>query len=336
MKGWRSRLVVALLGCCLTAPLGAWGLTAHQEICERGRALINPLLYRELYNLLHLFPDSADSGSAHPDAYWALAYLYPDRYFLFRAAGELAHGRDGLFLDNFVAVMREQAEPPFTPQEQQEIAFFLGNFAHQAGDATFHPNFLQEGMAQDGTTETWIEVGCDIFCQWEGGERWEEIEWFVPLPLIVEVFARCGLEVAAEDIETGMSVLKLASDLERRTGLPIYFFFISRLHWVHANYFDYPEGGINDGAAESATGMELLWEDLIGDNLLITPGLLPELAPRVGEELRNPFLRWALELWLSGRATVPIRRNPEGSITLGSAIGCPAGAAEKEGGKGSR
>lgn len=290
------------------------GIATHQEIAEQTVPAVDATNYPGLLNVLTAHRGAVESGCVHPDAYYALSYLFPERAAFYRGAASLAHGRQGgVFNAAALDYLRAQGFPPSSREQGRGVAFFLGNRIHQSSDDAWHPGFCAAAEDQDQTTEDLIELAVDFFCMWEREERWERVWWFVPTEAVAGVFTACEHPVSEEDIHLGMSLIVTARFVERVLGPVPYLVLAHRLPWTRANYLDYPDGGVVDCAARSSVDCEFFWDALAGRAAIDAAPVFTTGSAHIPNEA---FLRTAVDLLVERAVNVPYRCTRGGIILL--------------------
>jgi hypothetical protein len=229
----------------------AIGIRSHAEIAQLSVRTYHEQAAQIVPGLEQLFACEANlrafySGCAFPD--WGYAGIHPD-------AAEDSHWRP--FHEAYVNVLLARYAPPWTPEAQQEAAFFLGVISHSITDIPWHfsekdhLSFLAAGLKHDGAGHGEIEMGCDFLLY---GERElhpsvQTEAWF-PIDTLLAVFDRQGRRkvtrdqllagtTRAQSMFFGGGVAGMLKAREQREKMP----------WVCRHLDDYYYGGLEHGAA---------------------------------------------------------------------------------------
>ncbi|MAE69731.1 MAG: hypothetical protein CME06_04585 [Gemmatimonadetes bacterium] len=307
--------IIPLLFLSTTPTFGAGGST-HFQIADRSRSYVDRASYPDLHRLIRRdYPKIYRHASYFPD--WGYAVPGAGDF------GEEAHwppfqyaAMDHL-IDHYPEPWSEHAEKLFT--------FIAGLTCHGEADDAWHfgdTAFLRvatdEDQPIDGAWRTDIEVGCDMFVQVE--KRWwflEHANWWVPVDDLLLIYADLGhTEVAAEQIELGVSLLHTAIALEDMFAWSLYLPFKLRLPWSNANYLDWWDGGVRNDAELSALRMQELWDYKAGDPSSSEP------RTDTGTMWRHPRARLpmlAAELVRDGILS-PLVRREAGALIVGPLV----------------
>lgn len=250
----KNRVCALLLFFCTMGyamPSDAIGIRSHVEIAQLSVRTYHEQAAQIVPGLEQLFACEANlrafySGGAFPD--WGYAGIHSD-------AAEDSHCRP--FHEAYVNVLLARYAPPWTPEAQKEVAFFLGVISHSITDIPWHfsekdhLSFLAAGLKHDGAGHGEIEMGCDFLLY---GERElhpsvQTEAWF-PIDTLLAVFDHKGRRkitrdqllagtTRAQSMFFGGGVAGMLKAREQREKMP----------WVCRHLDDYYYGGLEHGAA---------------------------------------------------------------------------------------
>lgn len=299
------------------------GISTHFEAADRSTALLNGAQYPELQQLL----------VDHAPVYRTGA-VYPDWGYLFDAtsdAAEAAHWAP--FHTVGLEYMDEIHPQPWDLHQEQLFTLLAGMVCHGAMDDVWHfgsTSFLNQAIANDlpnkdrDIAELVIEVLTDIFVQVEHRPGTENVEWWLPIDDLVAISARAGYpEATSDQILLGSAIQKVGAILEDRLAHLAYPLATQLLPWTHANYLQWWDGGVVDGAEFSARQVEAYWDEWV---------ILSQNRPKSGESdlqvtphshghsLLNGCRSLAREFLSTGAVSVEIRQQSRGTYVLGPVI----------------
>ena len=299
-----ATLLIAGLALCGSA--AAAGVSTHFHAADLSRAQLDRDTYPELYRLLkRQYPQAYRVGSIHPD--WGYSFAaYSD-------ASETAHWEP--FYTAALDHLLSHYEQPWDRHAERLFVYICGIGSHSIFDEKWHfgdTAFLTMAMAESDAADPHgdIELNTDIFVQVEQrGGYLENPFWWLPADDLVEIYVAVGHpEVSAEALAAGTALEHLAVMLEDTLGWTLYLPGLLRLPWTHANYMDWWDGGVRDGAAESATLSQDFWDYTHGEETAYA-----RLGSLQLEHERNPFIALAAELVRRG-IVEPRWRRVDGGI----------------------
>jgi hypothetical protein len=261
--------LLAGLPLILTGSAIAAGLSTHFHAADLSRAQLDRDQYAELYRLLKKkHPQANRVGSIHPD--WGYSSAE------YEAAAETAHWEPfyTAALDHLLAHYPQ----PWDKAGERLFVYICGIGSHSIFDEVWHfgdTAFLTLAMAESNASdpEFEVELFTDIFVQVEQrGAYLENPFWWIPVDDLVQIYTDVGHpEVTVEALEAGTALQHLALMLEDTLGWSIYLPGLLRLPWTHANYMDWWDGGVRDGAAQTAALSEYFWDYTHGSEAASQP-----------------------------------------------------------------
>jgi len=321
----KLRILAAALLLAVSVQAGGAGLGTHMEVAEHTPPLIDDALYAEPLGLLLAYPDDFATGSVFPD--WG--YLFDDT----AEAAEATHWPP--FYESAVAFVHRRYGDLATGGPRGEhvarlLVFIFGIASHGAMDEAWHfgdTAFLNVAIAIDqppGDAHAAVELLTDIFVQVEQRRGPDRHHWYVPIADLTALYHALGYpEVTAERMLEGVALQFLGAYLEDVGAWAVYRPAGELLPWTRANYFDYFDGGIIDGAGHGARAIEGLWD--IWEDLSTTPSDgrgMPYLGPREARDDDQSLPRYAgvafrslaARLWEEGALSFEIRRLEFGAV----------------------
>jgi hypothetical protein len=308
-----SLLLLLLLS---VGTMHACGPTTHQEIVERAPASVDPVVYADLLEVVDYRTWERDCGSVFPDWGYGMYYLHQDETF--RTLSYVAHDyTEPSFRQACIDYVREHFTTPYESYEEMTASFMLGIVGHQEADYDWHDNFIPVASAEDNTNEAIIEGGCDLFVNWEWGEKWDFIKAFCPVDIMREVYRMVGYEVDRFQFMEGLVLLRVGIIADKALGYLTYLFAISVLPWTHENYSDYPAGGLDDCAEKVARGWEEMWDGFCTPAEAGSPAPRQSYTPGYDISRDNELvLRTAARLLKAGAVSVKIQTLPRGGVLI--------------------
>jgi len=191
-------VLALLLG--LTLPALANGQTTHIWVTRHAIEHLAPGRLRDL------LADPANEaalihGTMFPDGGYPLGHPY----------AEDAHweGLQGDYLD----WIRAQHAPPFSDEGALHVAFLMGLASHGMADQTFDAFYFEWSRIKDAEHgwargESFDEASDFIFASLHGAQTVPE-RW-VPEQTLIELYAQRGIEVDADTLDDGQSLLEAA------------------------------------------------------------------------------------------------------------------------------
>ena len=309
-----SAAIILLLFCasflCFSFPMlntaVACGPTTHNECVEQGYDSLDRENYPEIAQLLRSFPGAADAGAVFPDWGYGMAFVLQDDSY--RDYSYTAHDYTvPSFRDEYINYVSANIIPPYTQEELKTVAFLFGSICHQESDWTWHDNFVPVGSIEDETNELVIEGGCDMFVNWENGERQDDIKWFCPVGAVMDIYAGVGSEISESDLVKGIILLSVGIEAEKALGgVGYYLLAMSLLPWTHDNFISYPAGGLEDCGDKTAAGWEDAWNRLMGRSNGRGWGFLPAFEPVEHSNSITPLLMLLGKTLVDEEAVRPI------------------------------
>jgi len=308
-----SHLLLFLLLLCLSAlraaPARPCGMSTHGEVCTRAAHLFASVEYPEYERIVRSHPEAYQAGAAFPD--WGYAFGYPDE-------SEEAHWPP--FLDAMALYLREHCPRPWSAEDEQRVAFFLGVISHSVADMDWHGLAgVREGfidvMSRQEFHGDWdaahdvADTGGDFVESYEGDMSWLAPVWYVPLEDVAAVYRELGYEeVTAEVMLPRVLALYVGAAANRLGGRFLYREAAEPSPFLAGQFQDYAPGGLDSMALRTADW----WGDYVR---LIEEGILPEGAAAAwrggpgpgGKSARGPP-------GAPAAAEAPIPGAPEGGV----------------------
>ncbi|KAA3614476.1 MAG: hypothetical protein DWQ01_01885 [Planctomycetota bacterium] len=257
----KSRLPLIFAGFLCVLPLLGSGISTHFEAADRAIVEVDEAGYPDLEALLRRHAQILKVASVFPD--WG--YLFEDTV----AAAEASHWPP--FHTTGLEYLHQTYGDPWSDHAERLFVFLCGLVCHGAMDDVWHfgdTAFLVQARQQDlpdwdpDLAETAIEALTDFFVQYEHRSDWEVLDWWIPVRDMVAIANQAGYpEMTQERILFGSAIQKLAARLEDMFASLVYAPAKEFLPWTEANYLDWWDGGVADGARYSARRMEAYWDE---------------------------------------------------------------------------
>jgi hypothetical protein len=246
----------AIMGLAIFAGAAqAIGTRTHAEMAER--AMDDYLLPQppDLLPGVHAFFQSEVnrraiySGNAWTD--WGYGGINQE-------AGEDGHWFP--FLNAYAALLKERFPPPWTPEAEREIAFFLGTLCHSITDLPWHfgnathPSFIQAATAGDGSDHITCDFGSDIFTHTSQTlhPTMGFDDFFYPIDTVYAAYERFGKVPSRKQMEMGATRERTIWLTGQNMAWTLLSSQKTRSPWVVANMEGYYFGGVQNNAANVA------------------------------------------------------------------------------------
>lgn len=248
----------------LLGVMSASGISTHFETADRAMPQVDAVHFPELASALNNWPQEVRTGAIYPD--WG--YLFPKH----SAAAEDAHWAP--FHTIALQYLHDTYGNPWTPRTERLFAFICGIGGHGAMDDVWHfgsTSFLNQAGSHDlpdwdaGDAETAIEVLTDFFVQAEH-RAWsfERYTWWFPAGDLVAIHHLAGHpRMNHLDLTIGINLQRVGMLLEDLLWPLVDPIAAALLPWTKANYLDWYDGGVRDGAEHSARRFESLWDEYV-------------------------------------------------------------------------
>ena len=309
---------IILTLCFITDNLPACGPTTHMEIVERAPDDVDPGNYPDLVEVVTGRTWERDCGSVFPDWGYGMYYVYFDEFY--RTLSYVAHDyTTPSFRQACIDYVNENYTYPFNGYQETTVSFMLGIVGHQEADYDWHDNFIPVASMEDNTNEVIIEGTCDLFVNYEWGEKWDFVKAFCPVNVILEVYKDVGYEVDRDTFIEGLVLMRVGIIADKAIGYFTYLAATLLVPWTHENYSDYPAGGLDDCAVKAAAGWEEMWDGFLGAAGREIPDRHAR-PPREATDSPHGELIYgtAARLLFEGAVSVEVAEDGRGGVEIGT------------------
>ncbi len=179
--------------------------------------------------------------------------------------------------------------PPWNADARRHLAFFFGVLCHGVGDIPWHFDewghqaFMNAAWEHDGRKKE-IEAAGEVFChvQYRLKPALRGRYWW-PKEEMQAVFANTGFAVTAEQLDRGCRVLEKQWHKGRVLGPLVWPYGLAAYGWTWRNLAGYYYGGLDNGAAYSASCIAYYYARLHDwryyQNIQIQNNAFPERTP---------------------------------------------------------